>query len=431
MTTAKTTEQQTELAQLATNATTSKLSPDQEKKAALLAKECLLSGKAGMAAAIEPMIALPWVVGVTAITEAWPELKPTARKQLLAMIGEQKSDHGKRFRLSLSRGLFAADAAASMKLAAEISAEMSSDEGVLLTPKDRQIFGNVFIGKAKPWLLNINLAEMKPAEANAIIRCAVAVCFPSQCPPLTQQSILAWIASAGYLEKLNTASTEAIVKAVKRWHPKMKQQLQSAIPELPAPIAEALSAAPTPHQEPPRQKQPEPQRREQQPSSRPAQPSFDLGAALRQIEALVQSLRSELNHAKSESRRREPSSPRGRSRRDESAAPFAGGNADLEELQNHNRQLTETVAELRAQLEDLASHHEDVAVSMGAHGENPNGDAKEQFKSLLGIKLQKDYADFKTLSLEPMDEVFREPYRLLLEDVFETLTEHGIKFAQS
>jgi hypothetical protein len=68
---------------------------------------------------------------------------------------------------------------------------------------------------------------------------------------------------------------------------------------------------------------------------------------------------------------------------------------------------------------------------MGAHDETPLTDGKEQFKALLGIKLQTEFADFQKLSKEPPDEVLREHYRLLLEDVFNALQKQGIEFREN
>lgn len=428
MTTSETAEPHAELTKLSEAAQTAKLSLEQEKQAVSAAKACLSAGKAGIIAAIAPLISLPWIVGVTAIAESWPELKLTARKQLLAALSEETSDQAKRFRLSLSRGLFTIDAPTSIKLAVQVCEEMSGDETSVFSPKDRQIFSNVFIGKGKPWLLHLPLAEMKSAETAPIVCCAIAVCFFGQCPPLTQHSVLVWIAAANPLTDLSAESIDAVANAVKRWQPKLQQQLKEQVAALPPAIADALTARQI--QEPPPKRQEPPPRREKPPGPAPKLANFDLGSALRQIEAHVQTLRSELQQAKADSHRRDASAPRGRFRRDESiAAP--GGDADLEELKNHNRQLTETVAELRAQLEDLTTHHEDVALSIGAHTDSPAGDPVEQFKVLLGIKLQRHYAEFEMLGKEPPDEVFREHYRLLIEDVFNILASQGVTLKQS
>ncbi len=417
-----------ELTKLLETAKVSRLSPDQEKQATILLKEKLLSGKAGLASAIEPLVTLPWIVGVNAVVEAWPELKPATRKQFLTELNAQDGDPGRRFRLSLARGLFSHDAAMAVKFAVAVCDAMTSGEGGNLSARDRQVFANVLIGKGKPWLLHLPLAELKAGEADAIIRCAVAVCFPGQCPPLTQQSVLSWIAGSGRLLKLPDESLQAIATAVKRWQPKLKSEFKKTEAELPPAIVEALQSEPVP-QPPPKAKAPVQESRGNRPQpQKPSSAGFDLVAALRQIEAHVQSLRAELHQAKTDARRREPSPRRGQ--RETFSEPGQAGGPEVEELQRHNRQLEETVAELRHRLEDLAAHHEDVAVSMGAHEDKPVTDEKEQFKTLLGLKLQKDHAEFMTLAKEPPDEVFREHYRMLLEDVFGILEAQGVVFGQ-
>ena len=67
---------------------------------------------------------------------------------------------------------------------------------------------------------------------------------------------------------------------------------------------------------------------------------------------------------------------------------------------------------------------------MGAHTETPSAGEKEQFKALLGIKLRANHAEFEKLAREPVDEVFREHYRLLLEDVFNVLEKQGVALTE-
>jgi hypothetical protein len=417
-----------------------RLSPDQETAAIDLLKTSLASGKAGIASAVESILTQPWIVGVEAIVQSWAEMKATARKHLLTGLAAHQTDQGRRFRMSLGRGLLTHDAPTALKLVEAVCAEMLTGENGEPSQKDRQIFANVLIGKGKPWLLHLSLADLKPAGADKIIQCALATCFPGQCPPLTQLSVLRWIAAADKLAKLPEASLEVIAKAVKRWHPKLQAELKRDIPELPTPIEEALKAPPAP---PPQAPAPErevskPERREnearepRQPAprqpSRQAPQGFDLVNALRQIESHVNSLKSELSHAKSESRSQRGDSGRRGRRNDRGPADAAPEptNAQFEELQRHNQQLEETITDLRLRLEDLAANHEDIATSMRAHDETPLTDEKEQFKALLGIKLRANYEEFRELAKEPQDEVYKEPFRLLLEDVFVILETHGI-----
>jgi hypothetical protein len=265
---------------------------------------------------------------------------------------------------------------------------------------------------------------------------------------------------------------EPIAKSVKRWHPKLQSQLKTDVPELPPSIEEAMKKQPPapqpqkPAQEEqpqgegrppqpqqgeqraersqerlPREASPRQERKQQPPQSPAAKPqnagrapqgNFDLVSTLRQIEAHVQSLRSDLSQAKSELARQKEA-PRGRGRdrdrdrRGDSPEPAAALEpTEVDALQRHNRQLEETVTELRKQLEELAADHEDIATSMQAHSETPVVDEKEQLKALLAIKLKDNYAEFESLAKEPADEVFREHYRILLDEVFTELKKQGI-----
>ena len=422
----------------------------QEAEAVARIKDLLASGKAGIASAVESIMTQPWIVGVDAITQSWPDLKVTARKHLLTGLAAQQNEQGRRFRMSLGRGLLNHDADAALKMIDAVCAEMWPGENGEPSQKDRQIFANVLIGKGKPWLLHLPVADLKPAAADRIILCAVATCFPGQCPPFTQLSVLRWIVSAGRLSKLPAASLESIAKAVKRWQPKLRDDLKRDASELPAPIMEALNTAPVVQPQPAapapeRERQQKPERRERtevhpapsprQPAPAPAQAhapragrDFDLVSALRQIEAHVNTLKSELARARTEPRQqRGDSGGRGR-RADYARTPEQEpvSSVQLDELQRHNTQLEETITDLRQRLEDLSSDHEDIATSMRAHEETPLTDEKEQFKALLAIKLQPDYAEFRELDKLQQDEVYKEPFRLLLNDIFKILESHGI-----
>ena len=420
-----------------TSAKPVRLTPEQEIEAIQLLKTSLAGGKAGIATAVESILNHPWIVGVEAVTQSWPEMKVTARRHLLTGLASHQTEQGRRFRMSLGRGLLTQDAATALKLIEAVCTEMLASENGDPSLKDRQIFANVLIGKGKPWLLHLPLADLKPAGADKIIQCALATCFPGQCPPLTQLSVLRWIGATGRLAKLSEASIESIAKAVKRWHPKLQGELKKDIPELPAAIETALTPPPPP---PPQQQQPptpprekpqqQAERREEkrpapQPVAKPIPQRFDLVSTLRQIEAHVNALKSELNQAKSEPRQQR-SDPRKQGRRDDRAQTPEPTSGQFEELQRHNLQLEETITDLRQRMEDMAADHEDIATSMRAHDETPLTDEKEQFKALIGIKLRTNYAEFKELAKEPQDAIYKEPFRLLLEDVFQILESHGI-----
>src|SRR5438067_9500268 len=112
------------LSRLVEQTKTTRLSPAQEDEAAECLKKLLRAGRVGIPAAAEAMLALPWNVGVAAVNELWPELKPMARKLLLGKLAAPKNETARRFRLSLARKFLVQDADTASKLAAAVCAEM-------------------------------------------------------------------------------------------------------------------------------------------------------------------------------------------------------------------------------------------------------------------------------------------------------------------
>jgi len=508
-----------QLKTLLESAKTARLSPAQEDEAAQQIKTLLAAGRAAFSDAVEAMLALPWNVGVSAVAAQWPEIKPTARKQLFAALAEQKSDNAKRLRLSLARGLFALDPEAAAQLAAETCAEMRGAEQQPLTQKDRQIFSNVLIGKGKPWLLHFPLADWKKEDAEQLVACAVESCFGGPCLPFTQITLLKWAAENGRLDSLPQPALDLISKAVKRWNPRLRKQLRVEAPKLPAPIAELVKPAqqiqPSAHPDEPaiapesREEQqapaenrgefqsekseeispetepekkpdepekstpqlqrqqpqpsqtlrqqrpfaPQPQQQQQRRGARSASPrearatetgAFDLHQALRQIETHVAGLRRELFETQTVLRRRDEKSSQSRGAHHQpqhfarSAAPEISA-TEIDELRRHNARLEETVADLRQQLEELASDHEDLAAARGAHAAHdareseqppPEKNETEQFKTLLSIKLRDLFAEFKALRAEPLDDVIRQHFGEMLEEVFNVLAKQGVALSE-
>ncbi len=417
-----------------------RLTPAEEDEAMRLLGETVASGKAGLSSAAEYAPLLPWNIAVKGVSEAWSGLKPLARKQFVAALAAQTSENGRRCRLSLARGLVAQDLETAARLAGGVCAEIKA-ENAALTPRDRQIFSNVFIGKGKPWLTHFaTLADWAEADAAALVDCAVQACFHGSCPPFTQSALLRWIVSVGHLDKLPPDAVDVVAKAVKRWPPKFQKELSGLVPTLPAAIGEALSAAPAaPDQRPPKpETEPLPPRREQAPapsrqSTRREPQEFDLQQALRQIDTHVKSLQRELQDARSAARRGENNqSRRGSFRERASSATSGAGEAvrpeEHEALQRHSARLEETVAELRHQLEEITSHHEDVATSRAVAEGNPDSGA--ELKALLGLKLRNDFAEFEALRGESATDVLRLHYREMLDHVFQILANEGVPLTE-
>ncbi len=465
------------LARLAEAAKARRLPPAEEERAAALLREPLAGGKAGIASVLELLATLPWIVCVNALTEAWPQWSVPMRRHLLASLAKLEGEGALRLRLSLARGLFKSEPAAALKLAAAVAADLRDPESGAFPPRHRQLFANVLIGKGKPWLLQLPLGELKGAEAEALAHAAVEGGLLS--PPLSQLSILRWLHGAARLKKLSEADLAALAKTVSRWNGKLQRQLKTEIPELPEaisavlkpeaelrpeskperrpepaaaperapkakaqePAAEAEEAAPpAPQEERPRRGDKEPRKPAEERPARPAPPTrgererepekgrgkpFDFKETLRSLEGYVGTLRTELEQARTQLRRREDEGRRGRTRGEEKPA------VDTEALVRHNRQLEETVAELRRQLEEIASHDEAVAESRLLHSEAPlpEGSA-EQLRSLLFIRLKESHETYTAMRLEPLDRVFRLDYRDLLGSVFDVLLQEGVPLSE-
>lgn len=477
-----------ELAQLAGEAQTRRLSAVEEERALAAIKHCLLAGKAGVAAVADALPKLAWMVGVAGVTAAWTELKATTKTQLLKALAENENDGARRVRLSLARGLFKlADTATSLKLAVAVAKEMRANETGEISPRDAQIFANVFLGKAKPWCAQLPLAELKPADADALVHCALVSAFAMPHPPVTQLGVLKWAAEAGRLTKLNESAISAVTKSLGRWSAKWQNALRTEVAELPEEFVAVLKpAAETGHEEgssseaeggrsapPPRgataeggrdagddsggawSPQAEPGEGAARPKERPVYVSrtvppregrapaasasppaaagargapaksaqFNLSETLRQIEAHVASLRAELKNAETKVRSREDEPRRGR-RRPESVV--IEGEPTLEELARLNVQLESRIAVLQARIEELTADSEDRAASRGAlAGAAPPG-PDEELRTLLALKLQDGYADFLALEQESRDLVVQQHYRSLLREVFEVLQREGV-----
>ncbi len=465
-----------ELGQLAEASQRARLSPADEERMGALLKEALLGGRAGVARAVEVLPAVPWIVGVRAVETVWPELTAGFRTQLLAGLAKEETDAARRIRLSLARALFKLDTPVALKLAVGVARELRDKETGILTPKQAQIFANVFIGRGKPWLAQLPLAELKPADVDALVHCAVLAVFTIPHPPVTQLGVLKWAAEQDRLGKLDAPAVEVLKKGISRWSGKWQAALRKEVAELPEPLLAILkpeptaAAAPAPEtaKEAPEGSDPsdeitnpdaddesddedeedededageedeERERRKERPvyEPRPQKASgegqrerpvytprnaganvprnFNLTESLRQIEAYANALRADLAAAKTRQKddRRRP---------EKSTGPIITGEPTIEELARLNQQLEARNVELQERIKDLTQHSEDLATSMGAMSSEPVHDTDAQLRTLLALKLQEDFADFLALKKETNDIVVQQHYRGLLEHVFEVL----------
>jgi hypothetical protein len=455
-----------ELTQLAEASQKARLSPADEERMAALLKEALLGGRTGVARAIAILPQVPWIVGVRAIEAVWPELTAGFRTQLLAGLAKEETDAARRIRLSLARALFKIEAPVGLKVAVGVARELQDQEGGL-TPKQAQIFANVFIGRGKPWLAQLPLADLKPAEIEALVHCAVVAVFTVPHPPVTQLGVIKWTQEQALLDKLDASALESLKKGIARWSAKWQSALRKEVAELPEEIAAVLKPLPEtgaaqevseeardavtseataesedaadedeeheeeeergakerPVYEPRPQKSSGEDSRRERPVYTPRNGggganvprNFNLPETLRQIEAYAQSLRADLAAAQAKTRQKDDR------RREDKAAPIIPGEPTIEELARLNQQLEARNAELQARITDLLQHNEDMAVSTGAMTGEPVGDSAIQLRTLLALKLQEDFADYRALEQESNDLVVRQHYRGLLQHVFEVL----------
>jgi hypothetical protein len=234
-----------ELMELALASQKARLSPADEERMSALLKEALQSGRAGVARAVEALPLAPWIVSVRSVEAVWADLTAGFRTQLLAGLGKDESDGARRLRLSLARALFKVDPPVALKVAVAVAKEMRDKDSGLLAPKHAQIFSNVFIGRAKPWLGQLPLAELKPAEADVLVHCAVLAVFSIPHPPVTQLGVLKWAQENGRLGKLHEAALDAVKRGVSRWSGKWQGALRKEVADLPEEILSALKPLPS------------------------------------------------------------------------------------------------------------------------------------------------------------------------------------------
>ena len=457
-----------ELSQLAEASQKARLSQADEERMATLLKEALLGGRGGVARAIVILPKVPWIVGVRAVEAVWPELTAGFRTQLLAGLAKEETDAARRIRLSLARALFKLDLPVALKVASAVARELPDKETGVLSAKQAQIFANVFIGRGKPWLAQLPLADLKPADIDALVHSAVVAVFTVPHPPVTQLGVVKWVREQERLDKLEPAALGALKKGIARWGAKWQAALRKEVADLPEQIAEVLKPitehagngdsgadaptvsendAPTESADPTsaadddeededdedeeieRKERPVYEPRPQKPAAeRPvytprsaggnvggnAPRNFNLNESLRHIESYVSALRNDLAAAKTRQKddRRRP---------EKSAGPVIEGEPTVEELARLNLQLEARNAELQERIKDLTQHSEDLATSTGAMAGQPVEDAGMQLRTLLGLKLQEDFADFLALEKEGNDIVIQQHYRGLMRHVFEVL----------
>jgi hypothetical protein len=434
---------------------TGRLSQADEQKGAALFKELVVLGGKPLSNAIELLGDLPWFVPVNGTLEAWPQLTPAKKRSFLTALRPLESEASRRMRLSIARGLYKVDPSSSLKLLVATLQALQTDAG--LQPKDRQIFYSVLIGKNKPWLLQLDLKSLKPAEAGLIALTAIESAAGS--PPPAAVAVFQWAKPFQPLKTIPEPLQQELGKALKKWS--LRWQKQLAEEDLPPALSEILQtklaksegeppaavlsepATQTPARdlsesarqndrerhraEPPlrqsrtgrgdenRHDKQTPRKAGKPPVQHPKTSGPDITELLKQIQMRFSELRDELQSARNQLRQSQQ-------------APKREGDGTVEQskevgkLREENARLNETVASLRETLSELANDNFEKAVSRRADSSEPVTDPVQQFKSLLTLRVREQIVNFKALNRE--NHVDGLP--LLLDNILRTLQENGI-----
>jgi hypothetical protein len=440
-----------ELRVIIENSRNGRLSPADEQKGATLFKELVTSGGKPLSSALDLLGDLPWFVPVNGALEAWPQMTPAKQRSFLSALKPLESEASRRMRLSIARGLHKLDPTSALKLIVTTLQSLRKENG--LEPKDRQIFYSVLIGKNKPWLLQLDLKTLKPAEAELVALTAIE-CAAGANPPAAV-AVIQWAKPYQPLNTIPEPLQQELAKIFRKWSsrwqkqlpeedlpPILKETLQakfaSPVDELPqSPAIQSTRQEPVqPSHQHNRRSQQRPQGRSQPAGhgdnrpershrqrlekppiqhQKPQKTNFDLSELLKQVQSQFNDLREELDIARSHLRQSNQSSR-------QVDAHTIDASQGLGALREENARLTETVSSLREALSDLASENFDQAVSRRADSGEPVTDPVEQYKSFLTLKVREQIVNFHTLN--PDNNVDGLP--LLLDNILRTLQECGI-----
>jgi hypothetical protein len=438
-----------ELRKIIENSRSGRLSTTEEQRGASLFKELILSGGKALPDLLQPLGDLPWFVTVTGTLDAWPDLTPPRRRNFLAALKPMESEPFRRMRLSIARGLYKTDPSSALTLIVSSLQSIRKESG--FKPRDRQIVFSVLIGKSKPWLLQLDLAALKQADAQLVALSAIECSIGANPPSVV--AIIQWAKSSQPLATLSEPLQQELARTFKKWSSRWQKQL--AHEDLPPLVREALSeklasaikqsqepsqrstsatrpqesaerpGQQTGHQERhhiAKKQQPDLGRRDRSQRQRPEKPPSqhqksipDVGELLRHLQAHFNDLRDELQTVRKQLERAQPSS------RQAGAHSIESGK-ELAALRDENVRLNETVTQLRETLSELANENFNQAVSRKADTDEPVTDPVEQYKSLLTLRVREQIVSFQTLN--PDNRADGLP--LLLDNILRTLQESGI-----
>jgi hypothetical protein len=354
-------------------------------------------------------------------------------------------------RFSLARGLYKIDPSSALTLIVTTLQSIRKESG--LEPRDRQIVFSVLIGKNKPWLLQLDLAALKPADSQLVALSAIECSIGANPPSVV--AIIQWAKPFQPLTTLSEPLQHELARTFKKWSSRWQRQLaQEDLPPLVREaLAEKLAKTANQPQEPSPPEQSAPAMRSQEPAQRPRQQMGhqprhhpaktqqaelgrrdsslrqrpeksqsphqksipDVTELLRHLQAHFNDLRDELQTARKLLERAQPAP-----RRIDVHSIEAG--KELLALRDENARLNETVTHLRETLSELANDNFNEAVSRKAGTDEPVTDPVEQYKLLLTLRVREQIVSFQTLN--PDNHVDGLP--LLLDNILRTLQESGI-----
>jgi len=168
------------------------------------------------------------------------ELSADARAAVLDGLTKMDTDNGYRLRLSMARSLARMDLGEAAKVAAATCRSMWDTQNGSLKPEHSKLIGNVFIGRGKPWVLQLQLADLPAEDANAVLSAVVFSTFNVNNAPITQLSVLRYAGSR--LAALHENLIGMVARAVGRWSGKWQSALRKEVADLPEAILSALQA---------------------------------------------------------------------------------------------------------------------------------------------------------------------------------------------
>jgi hypothetical protein len=431
---------------------TGRLSPAEEQRGVSLFKELVLSGGKTLTDLLESLGDLPWFVPVTGTLEAWPNLTPAKRRNFLAALRPLESEPFRRVRFSIARGLYKIDPSPALALIVTTLQSIRKENG--LQARDRQIVFSVLVGKNKPWLLQVDLASLKPADAQLVALSAIECSIGANPPSVV--AVIQWAKIYQPLTTLSEPLQHELARTFKKWSSRWQKQL--AQEELPSLVREALveklAKSANQPQEPSTPEQSAPEARPQAPAQRPRHPMGhqqrhhaaaktqqvelgqrdrsqrqrlekspasrqksipDVTELLRHLQAHFNDLRDELQTVRKQLERAQPA-PK------QTGTHSIEAGKELVALRDENARLNETVTQLRETLSDLANDNFNEAVSRKADTEEPVTDPVEQYKSLLTLRVREQIVSFQTLNPDSR----ADGLPLLLDNILRTLQESGI-----